>query len=118
MNSVAQRVVRWAARQGSLPAGLFHAGTLSKGETQMPHRLEKSLRVVGAKQTLKVIQAEQAEVVYLARDADEHVTGPIRRECLNRGINIVDVETMAELGRACSIQVGAAVASVMKSNEI
>lgn len=118
MNSVAQRVVRWAAHQGSFPAGLFHAEVLSKGETQMPHRLEKSLRVVGAKQTLKVIQAEQAEVVYLARDADEHVTGPIRRECLNRGINIVDVETMAELGRACSIQVGAAVASVMKSNEI
>ena len=84
----------------------------------MPYRLEETLRVVGAKQTLKVIQAEQAEVVYLARDADEHVTGPIRRECLNRGINIVDVETMAELGRACSIEVGAAVASVMKSNEI
>jgi hypothetical protein len=35
MNSVAQWVVRWAARwvarQGSTPAGLFHAGTLSKG---------------------------------------------------------------------------------------
>jgi len=30
MNSVAQRVVRWAARQGSPPAGLFHSGTLRK----------------------------------------------------------------------------------------
>jgi len=84
----------------------------------MPHRLDISLRVVGAKQTLKAIQADQAEVVYLARDADEHVTGPVRRECLSRGINIVDVDTMAELGRACSIEVGAAVACVMKSKEI
>lgn len=84
----------------------------------MPDRLAKSLRVVGAKQTLKAIQAAQVEQVYLARDADEHVTGPIRKECESRGINIVEVETMAELGRACSIEVGAAVASVMKSTEI
>jgi hypothetical protein len=34
INSVAQRVVRWAARQGLPPAGLFHAGTLSKGESR------------------------------------------------------------------------------------
>ncbi|MDI9485260.1 MAG: ribosomal L7Ae/L30e/S12e/Gadd45 family protein [Bacillota bacterium] len=84
----------------------------------MPNRLETSLRVVGAKQTLKAVQAEQAAVVYLARDADEHVTGPVRKECLSRGIEIVEVETMAELGRACSIEVGAAVAGVMKSNKI
>lgn len=84
----------------------------------MPNRLETSLRVVGAKQTLKAVQAEQAAVVYLARDADEHVTGPVRKECLSRGIEIVEVETMAELGRACSIEVGAAVAGVMKSKKI
>ena len=84
----------------------------------MPDRLETSLRVVGAKQTLKAVQAEQAAVVYLARDADEHVTGPVRKECLSRGIEIVEVETMAELGRACSIEVGAAVAGVMKSKKI
>ena len=84
----------------------------------MPNRLETSLRVVGAKQTLKAVQAEQAAVVYLARDADEHVTGPVRKECLSRGIEIVEVETMAELGRSCSIEVGAAVAGVMKSNKI
>ncbi len=117
MSSVAQRVVRWAARQGSPPAGLFHPGTLNEGETQMPNRLETSLRVVGTKQTLKAIQAGQAEVVYLAGDADEHVTGPIRKECIHRGIKIVEMETMAELGKACSIEVGAAVASVMKSNK-
>ncbi|HBG02041.1 MAG TPA: 50S ribosomal protein L7Ae-like protein [Firmicutes bacterium] len=84
----------------------------------MPSRLEKSLRVVGAKQTLKAVQAEQVELVYLARDADIYITGPIRRECLSRGISIVEVETMAELGRACSIEVGAAVAGVMKSTQI
>lgn len=95
--------------------GLPLRDLLSKGETIMPGRLGKKPSVVGAKQTLKAIQTGQAELVYLARDADEHVTGPIRRECEMRGINIVDVESMAELGKACSIEVGAAVASVMKT---
>lgn len=84
----------------------------------MPNRFDKSLGVVGAKQTLKAIQTNQAQVVYLARDADEHVTDPIRQECVSRGIDIVVVETMAELGRACSIEVGAAVAGIMKSKDI
>ncbi|NMB01492.1 MAG: 50S ribosomal protein L7ae-like protein [Firmicutes bacterium] len=82
----------------------------------MPARLVNSQRVVGAKQTLKAVQAEQVELVYLARDADEHVTGPIRKECEIRGITIIEVDTMAELGKACNIDVGAAVASVVKSS--
>jgi len=83
----------------------------------MPHRLATADRVVDTKQTMKAIQAGRADVVYLARDADEHVTGPVRRECLANGITVVDVDTMAELGRACSIEVGAAVACIMKSTE-
>lgn len=84
----------------------------------MPDRLGKSLSVVGAKQTLKAIQAGQAELVFLARDADEYVTEPIRQACVLRGINIVNVDSMAELGRACSIEVGAAVATVMKDTSL
>lgn len=81
----------------------------------MPSRLDKSRKVVGAKQTLKAIEAGEAELVYLAQDADEHVIGPIRRECKVGGIDIVEVESMIMLGKACSIEVGAAVASVIKS---
>ena len=44
----------------------------------MPNRLAILPRVVGVKQTLKAVQSGEAEVVYLAQDADEHVTGPIR----------------------------------------
>jgi len=66
---------------------------------------------------MKAIQAGKAELVYLAQDADEHVIGPVRRECTVRGIEVVEVGTMAELGKACSIEVGAAVACVMKSTE-
>lgn len=97
------------------PQGPFPAGSLSKGGTAMPHRLAQLPKVVGAKQTLKAIQNGEAATVYLALDADEHVTGPLRAECERRGINIIEVESMAELGKACAIEVGSAVAAVRKS---
>lgn len=81
----------------------------------MPQRLTESSRVVGAKQTLKAIQNGQIEVVYLARDADEHVTSPVLQVCVEQGIDVIEIDSMAELGKACSIQVGAAVAGVVKS---
>lgn len=71
--------------------------------------------VVGAKQTLKAIKVDQIEVVFLAQDADLYITAPIRLECENRGIKVVDVETMTELGKACGIEVGSAVAGIMKT---
>ncbi|HHY10338.1 MAG TPA: 50S ribosomal protein L7Ae-like protein [Firmicutes bacterium] len=80
----------------------------------MPGRLANSQKAVGAKQTLKAVQNGQVELVYLALDADGHVTDPIRQECEDRGIAVVEVDSMAELGQACSIEVGAAVASILK----
>ncbi|HHY15005.1 MAG TPA: 50S ribosomal protein L7Ae-like protein [Firmicutes bacterium] len=80
----------------------------------MPHRLAESPKVVGAKQTLKAIQNGQIELVYLARDADCRVTSPIRDVCERQGIGIIEIESMAELGKACSIEVGSAVAAVLK----
>ena len=67
----------------------------------MPHRLSTENRLVGAKQTLKAIQSGQAKLVYLARDADEHVVGPIREQCESKGIEIMEMDSMAELGRVC-----------------
>ncbi|MDI9442259.1 MAG: 50S ribosomal protein L7Ae-like protein [Firmicutes bacterium] len=81
----------------------------------MPQRLAELPKVVGAKQTLKAIQNGRIELVYLARDADERVTAPIREACEQQGVNIVEAESMTELGKACSIEVGAAVAGVLKT---
>ncbi|NLJ73417.1 MAG: 50S ribosomal protein L7Ae-like protein [Firmicutes bacterium] len=81
----------------------------------MPHRLSTENSLVGAKQTLKAIQSGQVRLVYLARDADEHVVGPIREQCELKGIDIVEVDSMAELGRVCAIDVGAAVAAILET---
>lgn len=68
-------------------------------------------RVVGAKQTLKKVQAGQARAVYVADDADQGVVEAIVQAAEARGLPIHHVATMEELGRLCGIQVGAAAAA-------
>ncbi len=80
----------------------------------MPMHLRDAHKVVGAKQTMKALQAGQTRVVYIARDAEPNVILPIKRQCAEQGVEIVEVETMAELGKACSIDVGASVAGIVK----
>lgn len=77
--------------------------------TKMPHK-----RVVGAKQTLKAVKSGLASVVYVARDADLKVVIPIAETCRQNGIELIYVETMEELGKLCSIDVGAATACIVK----
>lgn len=81
----------------------------------MTQRLKNSDFIVGAKQTTKAVQEDLTELVYLALNADVHITDPIRKECLKKGISIVEVDTMEKLGKACSIEVKAAVACLLKS---
>ena len=68
-------------------------------------------RVVGVKQSRKAIREGRARRVYLASDADPAITEPIRAECAAAGIPVEGGQTMAQLGRACGIAVGASVAA-------
>ena len=69
--------------------------------------------VVGAKQLKKAVNAGRAECVYLALNADPALTEPLAQLCGNLHIQITWVRSMAELGRACGIDVGAAAAAVI-----
>lgn len=70
-------------------------------------------KVVGIKQTLKAIERGEVSVVFIARDADHHVLKQLHELVAQKNIPVVDVETMLELGRACGIKVGAAVAALL-----
>lgn len=69
--------------------------------------------VVGAKQLKKAVEAGRAKYVFLAENADPAITGSIERMCSQHNIQIAWVPSMAELGRACGIEVGAAAAAVV-----
>ena len=79
----------------------------------MLSKLTESPKVVGAKQTRRALSGGQARAVYLAEDADPRVTEAIRELCQERGVPVCDVPTMRELGQACGIAVGAAVAALI-----
>ena len=69
--------------------------------------------VVGAKQLKKAVKAGRARCVFLAENADPAVTGPLEALCAANRIQTTWVPSMAELGRVCGIEVGAAAAAVV-----
>ena len=69
--------------------------------------------VVGAKQLRKALLAGRARYVFLAQDADPGLTEPIEELCREKSVQCAWVPTMAELGSACGIEVGAAAAAAV-----
>lgn len=69
--------------------------------------------VVGAKQIRKALNAGTARQVYVARNADPALTEPIVALCQRNSVDCAWVRSMAELGRACGIEVGAAAAAAV-----
>jgi len=83
----------------------------------VPERLRSAKRLaVGAKQTLKAVQAGAAAIVYIAQDAEERVLRPLRAEIARSGVEVVYVESMQALGRMCGIDVGAAAAAILQGD--
>ena len=70
-------------------------------------------KVVGLKQVRRAVAAGKVRRVYLACDADPRLTEPMEALCRASGIDVVTDYTMAQLGRACGIAVGAAVVAVL-----
>lgn len=71
-------------------------------------------RTIGAKQTLKALKRNEAQALYVANDADESVIRDLIRLAREKQIEIVQVESMAALGKSCGIEVGAAAAATLK----
>lgn len=79
----------------------------------MLSQLENRPKVVGAKQTVRALNAGTARLVFLARDADPAATGPVEALCRERSVEVLWADTMKQLGQACGIAVGAACAAVV-----
>ena len=69
--------------------------------------------VVGAKQLRKALNSGRAQRVFLAENADPAITEPIEALCKDKCVDYAWVRTMADLGRACGIEVGAAAAAIV-----
>ena len=77
--------------------------------------MQAEKRTIGAKQTEKAVLRNMTELVFLAKDADERVTVNLAELCKEQNVQVVMVDSKADLGKACGIRVKAAAAAVLKS---
>ena len=75
--------------------------------------LSRSKIVVGSKQLRKALKNGRVKCAFLAENADPALTDPIEELCRANQITCIRVATMADLGRACGIEVGAAAAAAV-----
>lgn len=76
--------------------------------------LKTANRVIGTKQVTKIVNKGLAMQVFIAADADSKVLYPLKKLCTEKNVEMLEVPTMTELGRACAIEVGAAAVAVLK----
>lgn len=69
---------------------------------------------IGVKQTTKALLENRAEVVFISKDAEQHVLRRILLLAEEKEVEVIKIDTMKELGRACQIDVGAATAVIVK----
>ena len=75
--------------------------------------LKTERKVVGVKQSRKAVEGGLARAVFLAEDADPQVTDPMEETARRHQVPVERVSSMKELGAACGISVGAAVAVLL-----
>ncbi len=70
-------------------------------------------KVVGVKQTAKALKNNLGCKLYVAKDADSKLLEPILKLAADRSLEIVEIDTMKELGVLCGIDVSAATALII-----
>jgi len=72
------------------------------------------LKTVGLKQTQRALEKGLVRRVYIANDAEAHILRPILEWCDNHNMECIEVPTMKELGKVSGIEVGTAIAAILK----
>lgn len=80
----------------------------------LEHLMKVQKKAVGTRQTIKAIERCKAKVVYVAQNAERHVLEPVLKMCAEKGIPVVQVDSMLALGKACRIEVGCASAAILE----
>ena len=99
-------MLAWVWPRESCRANMWGCPTVEE------HR--ESKKVVGITQLKKALREGRALEVILADDADPALIEPWEGACLEAGVPSTRTASMKDLGRACSIAVGAACAAYVR----
>ena len=76
----------------------------------MSDALSNKQYIIGAKQVKNAVKSRKASKVFIASDSDSEIISPIIALANECGTEIAYVDTRAELGKMCGIDVKAACA--------
>lgn len=68
---------------------------------------------IGIKQTTRMVELGKSTEVFIAKDADPRITIKMVALCEKMGVTVTCVNSLKLLGKACGIDVGAAVAAIV-----
>ena len=71
-------------------------------------------RVVGTKQVLRALGEGKVAQVFLGKDAEPFLYNRINNLCSEKGVPVKAVDSMAELGKLCQVEVKTAAAAVLR----
>ncbi|SHG12405.1 50S ribosomal protein L7ae-like protein [Ornithinibacillus halophilus] len=74
----------------------------------------QSRLIIGTKQTLKAMKNGEISEVYIAEDADRHVTQKVLDLANQLDIPCLGVDSKKKLGKACGIDVSASTVAIKK----
>lgn len=77
-------------------------------------QLKNLKKKIGLKECKKAVQNDNALKAFIAQDADERVIEEFKHLCNQKSIEVVQVENMKDLGKACGIDVGASTVVILK----
>lgn len=69
--------------------------------------------VVGIKQTLRALEKNQLQRVYIAKDVDPKLFTSLVESCEKNAVPVEEIETSMLLGKLCGIAVKAAAAGIL-----
>lgn len=73
-----------------------------------------AVKVIGSKQVQRALKAGTLSRVYIAEDIDTFLYQKVRRAAEAAGVPVQTVNSSAELGRACGLEIASAAAGLPK----
>jgi len=81
----------------------------------MLDELKQNNKLIGLKQSTRALENDEIAKAFIARDCAPEIFNGLVLLCENKNVPVEYVESMAELGEICQIDVKAAVATILKS---
>ncbi len=80
----------------------------------MLENLQHEKKIIGIKQTAKALKQDKVKTLYIAEDAEAHLIQQLMELAKEKGVEVIKIDSMRKLGKACEIEVGAAAAAALR----